>query len=400
MLPRIDGLGYSIGDPDGFSDRPLVVFAPEVRTFLADLSESILAGPKVRELPDVTGFAFWCRRGNLERMKASYEDGMLRLGRGVAFHIAPSNVPVNFAFSWAFSLLAGNANVVRLPNRDFRQIHVLLCRIGELLSDERYRELAARNVFVTYGHEDEITAALSALCDVRIIWGGDETVCRIRKFPLPPRAVDVSFPDRYSICVLGAGHVLRLDEAALNRLILGFFNDTYLMDQNACSSPRLVVWLGGEAESMRAREVFWGALQAEVSRRYDLAPISVLDKFTQVCRDAIQLDCLAGFVQRGGGLHCLRIEELFPGIEDRRCNCGYFYEFVTGGLDGIAPFITNRYQTLTYHGLDKDLLASFVARHALKGIDRIVPVGAAMDIGLLWDGYDLIRTLSRVCHVC
>lgn len=400
MLPRHDGLGYSIGDPDAFSGKPLVVFAPEVRTFLADLSERIMAGPEVREHPDVTGFAFWCRRGNIERMQATYEDGVLRLGRGVAFHIAPSNVPVNFAFSWAFSLLAGNANVVRLPNRDFPQIRILLRRIGELLSDERFWELAARNVFVTYGHEDEITAALSALCDVRIIWGGDETVRRVREFPVPPRAMDVSFPDRYSICVLGAGQMLRLEKATLDRLILGFFNDTYLMDQNACSSPRLVVWLGSEEECTRAREIFWGALQAEVSRRYDVAPISALDKFTQVCRDAIQFDCLADFVQRGAGLHCLRLEELLPGIEDRRCNCGYFYEFVTGDLNAIAPIITNRYQTLTYYGLDRDLLASFVAGHALKGIDRIVPVGAAMDIGLLWDGYDLIRTLSRVCHVC
>jgi hypothetical protein len=56
-------------------------------------------------------------------------------------------------------------------------------------------------------------------------------------------------------------------------------------------------------------------------------------------------------------------------------------------------------QTLTYFGVPREELASFVRRNRVRGIDRIVPVGEAMDIGLTWDGYDLIRTLSRVCDV-
>ena len=32
----------------------------------------------------------------------------------------------------------------------------------------------------------------------------------------------------------------------------------------------------------------------------------------------------------------------------------------------------------------------------LRGIDRIVPVGKAMDIGVFWDGHDLVRELSRI----
>lgn len=40
-------------------------------------------------------------------------------GRGVAFHIAPSNVAVNFAFSLAAGLLTGNANIVRLSSKPF-----------------------------------------------------------------------------------------------------------------------------------------------------------------------------------------------------------------------------------------------------------------------------------------
>ena len=30
-----------------------------------------------------------------------------------------------------------------------------------------------------------------------------------------------------------------------------------------------------------------------------------------------------------------------------------------------------------------------------RGVDRIVPIGRTMDFSLMWDGYDLIRSMSR-----
>ena len=34
----------------------------------------------------------------------------------------------------------------------------------------------------------------------------------------------------------------------------------------------------------------------------------------------------------------------------------------------------------------------------LKGIDRVVDIGNSNSISLLWDGYDIIRSLSRVIN--
>ena len=34
-------------------------------------------------------------------------------------------------------------------------------------------------------------------------------------------------------------------------------------------------------------------------------------------------------------------------------------------------------------------------RNNLLGIDRVVPIGKALDISLIWDGYDVIDSLSR-----
>ena len=41
------------------------------------------------------------------------------------------------------------------------------------------------------------------------------------------------------------------------------------------------------------------------------------------------------------------------------------------------------------------LLKKFVLQNNLKGIDRIVPIGQSLNIGLLWDGYDILNILSR-----
>ena len=43
----------------------------------------------------------------------------LRLGVGLAFHITPSNMPTNFAYSLLFGLLSGNSNIIKVPSRKF-----------------------------------------------------------------------------------------------------------------------------------------------------------------------------------------------------------------------------------------------------------------------------------------
>ncbi len=81
--------------------------------------------------------------------------------------------------------------------------------------------------------------------------GGDETIRNIRNLSTPERCVDIAFSDRYSFCVIETEAVLELDERELQLLAEHFYNDTYLMDQNACSSPHLVVWLGKLGEGAK-----------------------------------------------------------------------------------------------------------------------------------------------------
>ena len=399
MLPTDGGLVYVMGEPEGFSALPLLPFDGAARGFLAQLSARMMADSATRTMPDVMSFAWWCRKANIERLAKTYDNAELRIGRGLAFHVTPTNVPVNFAFSWAFSLLAGNANVVRLPNRDYTQIPFVVGHIAALMGEEDFAELRLMNAFVSYGHEEKITEAFSTISDVRIVWGGDATIQAIKKSLLPARGVDVCFADRTSLCVLGAARIIELERENLERLASSFYNDAYIMDQNACSSPRLVIWLGSEAETEKAAERLWEAVRAQVERRYELAEVASVDKFTQACRDAIELDCVTEMRRGDNRIYRLRLNALTGETTNRRSGSGYFYEYATERLDDVAAVVNSQVQTLTYFGMPREVLASFVRQNRVRGIDRIVPVGEAMDIGLIWDGYDLIRTLSRVCDV-
>ena len=127
MQSNFDNIKFIVGDQDTVvrmqSVNPLPVFSEETVSFLNALSRVLIRTGKA--FSDVVTFGFWCRCAALLAEKAKYDDAELRLGKGVVFHIAPSDVPVNFAFSFAAGLLAGNANIVRIPSKDFEQVQIM-----------------------------------------------------------------------------------------------------------------------------------------------------------------------------------------------------------------------------------------------------------------------------------
>ena len=372
--------------------RPLKPFCEEVLAFLGDVSAALLRDREAKRYPDVVTFAFFCRRANLERLREEYSVSD-RLGRGLTFHIAPSNVPINFAYSLAAALLAGNACVVKASSQDFQQTRIV-CRVMDELLQGAHSSLAAYvNVCIYARERQEITEAFSAECDARIIWGGDETVRRVRAALLPPHGVEVTFPDRYSLLCVNAQSVLTMDEKQLSAMAQGFYNDTYLTDQNACTSPRLIYWVGSDVE--KAQEIFWDAVHAYAKDRYPVEPVVAVDKLTAAYRAAIGLPGARLEKTPDNLMVRVRISALTTDVDEYRCAGGFFLEYAARTLDDLALVVKRKYQTLSYIGFDKEALRRFVVENGLRGIDRIAPVGHTMDFALTWDGYDLIRTLSR-----
>lgn len=376
-----------------FAARAFAPFCDEVMNFLQGLSARLLQDAAAKSFPDVVSFGFWCRTGALRAMKERHSAQQLRLGRGVVFHVAPSNVPVNFAYSLAAGLLAGNANIVRIPSRNFPQVDIICSALQALLKQEEFRQLSDHVVLLRYEKNDAITDFFSARCDVRVIWGGDRTIADIRRSPLPPRSFDLTFADRYSLCMIDAdAYPGDIDPA---RIAQDFYNDTYLFDQNACTAPHLLVWLGRTKNVAKAQTIFWNSLHLIVEGKYELQPVSAVDKLADAYRFAASSRGCRILNSEDNLIVRIQLDQLTRGLEDVRSTCGYFYEYAAQTLDEIVPLINRKFQTLAYYGIDPVDLQRFIAANRPTGIDRIVPIGRTLDFSLVWDGYDLIGMLSR-----
>lgn len=197
-----DNITYLVGGQKivrKFRDIPArMPFDETILDFLNDVSRKLMTDRRVREYSDVATFAFWIRRASVLKLKERFcgEDGNIHMGRGTVFHIAPSNVPVNYAYSLAAGLITGNANLVRVPSKDFPQTEIINSAINLVL--EEYPQLKPYICLVRYGRSKEINDLFSGLADVRIIWGGDATIEEIRRSPLPPRSGEITFADRFS----------------------------------------------------------------------------------------------------------------------------------------------------------------------------------------------------------
>lgn len=385
-----------LSDPREAASAPAMQpFDARVMSFLADVSAALLRDKRAKAYPDVTTFAFFCRRANLESLRAPYGTLTGRLGRGLVFHIAPSNVPMNFAYSLLSALLAGNASVVKASSRDFEQVRIT-CEAMQTLLTGMHSALCPYVNVVEYAREQqEITEAFSAICDVRIIWGGDETIRRVREAALPPRAFDVTFADRWSLLAIGAEGVAHMDEKALAFVAKGFYDDTYLYDQNACTTPRLIYWLG-EGEALAAAKArLWSAVHDYALPKYPIDPVVAVDKRIALYRAALTLGGATLAPMPDNLAVRIQLDALTSDVVDFRCGGGCFLEFSAPTLEPLAGLLTQKAQTLSLLALDAGAIREFVLSHGLRGVDRFAAVGHTMDFSLVWDGYDLIETLSR-----
>ena len=375
-------------------------YDPVLCDFSDTLSKTLRSLKETKKYPDILTFAFWCRRANIKRLKRNFNSSEKRLGLGLIFHITPSNVPVNFAYSFIFGLLSGNANVVRVPSTEYKQTEIIVSAIKKVLKDNKFKEIKNMNSFIKYEKDDEITSYFSSFCDGRIIWGGDQTVLSVRKIPVPVKAIEISFPDRYSFCLINLKSFSQLDKDNVKKLAQNFYNDTFLMDQNACSSPHLVIWLGNMKHAGELKSLFWSVLEQIVRQQYELPAIKVVDKYSKLLSDVMSAkDVETKFKNYGNFIYRMKLNSIPVHIDELKGKYGFFYEAQIKSMEYMTNFINSKYQTLTYLGFQKEELEDFVIKNRLSGIDRIVPVGQALDIDIIWDGYDLAKSLSRIIDV-
>jgi len=369
------------------------IFDNNIINFVNTISKEIFKNKNFRKYSDLIFFAFWCRKSNLIKISKKYKSEELILGRGTVFHVPPSNVPINFAYSLIFGLLSGNNNIIRLPSKNFDQVNILLKIIFKILRNKRFSNLKKRLCFIKYDRSKEISSQISKFVNARLIWGGDETIKEFKNYETTTRCVDLLFPNRYSIAVINGDKIKNFNHSKIDQLANNFFSDSYIMDQQGCSSPHAVFWVGKQKSKLR--NIFWKKLSILTNKKYE-DDISVANKkLSLIMNNILKSKFDYKLKYKEFNLTILKSKRLNKDLEKIQLGYGNFFETNIQSLNKLKSIITNKYQTMLFYGYDKDELKKFLIKNKLNGIDRIVPIGRAFDMGPTWDGYDIIRTLSR-----
>ncbi len=383
------------------NSRVLKPFSNILIEFVNDVSKTILQNSLLKEYPELMALAFWMRKSHIKVLHEYFkkqENGKILLGRGVVFHMAPSNVDTIFVYSWFISLLVGNSNILRISNKENIQTDILLNIISDILDDEKYQELQNRVAIIKYGHDDNITKKLSLLADVRVIWGGDNTVSHIRSIPIKPTATELTFADKFSFAIIRSKKLLQ--DEHLDKLIASFYNDSYWFGQMACSSIRLISWVGTKKENEDAKEIFWLKLNNYVLKKNpeEIAPADIINKLVAECSMAIESNIIINKM-RNPYINRITINSIDKVHEDLHCGTGLFYETEVKSFDELMPLMTKKYQTIAYYGYTRKGMIETVQESMPIGIDRIVPIGKSLDFSNVWDGFDLFRSFCREIEI-
>jgi hypothetical protein len=379
-------------------------FSTAALDFVDALSVSLLQDKQMRAHPELIALAYWMRKANLTRLRdtSKAEQGQrIFVARGTVFHIAPANVDSISMYSWLLSLLCGNRNIVRLSSRITAQSEALVAHLKALFSREEYRSIAQRNLLISYPADDAMTAELSSNCDMRVLWGGDDTVVHLRSIPLPPHAVELTFSNKYSVAVISAEAWLSASPQEQTEIARSFWNDAYWFGQMACSSPRTVVWIGKADTCRQAAEQFWPMIDEVLQAKSEIPVLSGADFVNKLVAADSAAMASEVKIRRGSDNRLLRVwfdaagAAFDSSIMRQHCGAGLFYECSLGSLDALRPLLARVVQTLSYWGWTQSQMRQFIQQEPLAGLDRIVPFGRALDFGLVWDGNDLIRAFMR-----
>lgn len=372
------------------NSQPFAPFDEEVIAFTQALSKCFV---RMRQMPEVVALGYWLRNANIKQLKAQWQkenENKIVKARGTVFHIAPSNVDTIFVYSWMLSLLAGNRNVIRVSTKV--QEHVLLDVIIDELSHPTFQKIAEQTIICTYTHEEKLTEQFSEICHTRVIWGGDASIEAIRQIKLAPMANELAFPDRFSLAALSTEAVVALNDEQLDALLEQFYNDVFWFDQMACSSPRLVVWVGEQADHVKER--FWSRFEQKIQQKqYELVAATQVLKYTTALWLAAEEQ--VSQVENTSYFSRIQLTDVPMEARERHCGGGLFFEYDVDCLDNLATIVVDKDQTLAYYGFEKQQLIHLVDFIATRGLDRIVPIGQALNFDGVWDGQSFLKSFTR-----
>lgn len=374
-------------------------FDEKLFEFVENLSKSLVRDARAKEFPNLLALAFWCRNLKKDDFDNIFFQGNLTMESridnyivqpiGKVLHICPSNVPVMAFFSWIYSFLAGNYNMVKIPSRDFEELKILY---------QHFRKLGIPNTKVFQCSHEELEE-FSREADCRMIWGGDATIEAVRMFPSKPTCKDLCFSDKVSYSVMKANLYIRAGEEERRNYCERFVTDVYSFGQMACSSPRKIFWIGpaSEKELWEAKKHFYETVSQIATERHLIDMSAKVTKDIFVYEDAMKEKKDYLCKTYGSALTVICDDEASM---ESHCGMGLVYEkFCPSLKDMVKEIDTKKVQTISFIGLVPNEIERLINQEDLGTLSRFVVMGSAVSFGRYWDGFDIPREVVRFISI-
>lgn len=362
-----------------FNLTPLPCYAPLLLEFIRVFSHELSL---LERVPSARALGFFLRERVLHHQIEQRLAQGTRSPLGVSFHLVPANVPMVAFHSALASLLQGNPTIVRLSSRELPDQQAVISVLNRLLAQPRWQMVADRLRIIRYPHDERLTQSLSDYCASRVLWGGDQSIAAIRRLPLPAGAKELTFADRQSLALFDEAALRELPARAIQLQLQQLAVDIGQFDQQSCSSPGLLLWVGRDTtmrqrvfcqlasflpdELKRASEQLLQLQQAAID-----GAISHYQQADGIGWGELSWDAPLP-VHRGGTLYWQQVERLETWLET----------------------VANYQTCVMVGGSRQNLRDQLLASPSLR-VDRVVAPGQALAFDWYWDGVDLLSELSR-----
>ena len=369
-----------------FENTRFTPFNEKILKTFEKISKRILSDKKLIEKKDIFTFGFWCRRKNLEILKKRFCKSDKIFGVGLVFHVPPANIPVLPLYSLAFGTLTGNSNLIRIPKKNIDYLNQVISLIYKEFKSNNFHK---NNLFISYDRENIISEAISSYSDVRMIWGGDNTIRSFKRFKTKTNCKDLMFGDKYSLAIL---HLKNKDKNKIKDITKNFYNDTFIVDQNACSSPSIIFWYKTNENKI---SLFWDQLNKLVKSKYRLS-FGLSSKRFEYLNDLL-MNYTNISLQEDKKKIFFRIKiNSNDNLKNFKGFAGIFFEKKINSLKDFNKFLNKKMQTLSFYGLNQnDLIKINKEVSKNKSVDRIVELGRTLEIDFIWDGKNIFKSLTK-----
>ena len=315
-----------------------------------------------------------------------------RIPKGIVYHIPSSNILLMPFYTWIPSFLSGNINLVRLSNSiQKKEIENLVRILDEVLGpDYQYSQ-----IFFEDNSENLHSSIVSMQCNVRIIWGNNNTINEIKKNQQTNASLDIAFRTRFSAALIDCNYYLRKSLQDKERFTKLFLNDSLNLSFKACSSPHIIFFRGNKEEFATTKKDFFKLLSSnKIKDNFESGIIST-ENLLKTQKSII--DKKQNFVDEliFGRLFIEKSLDEFSRMHLKdldHTNCIIRFESIKDFVNSWQKDI----QTLTYLPTDNmEFLKKLKNELAFETPDRIVPIGNALKFDVVWDGINFFEVLTK-----